>query len=95
MEASPLAFETVARWLIPNIQFSPAKLLRRNFGAIAKAEVLYGGQVQQGMSNDEGSPLYHGYTTAPYSTTNSTRGHTDCFPSIFDIEYWIFNTPIE
>jgi len=38
---------------LPNIQYPPAKRLRRSFGALAKAEVLYGGQVQQGMSNDE------------------------------------------
>jgi len=43
------------------------------------------------MSNDEGASLYLGYTTAPYSTANSTRGNIDCFPSIFDIGYWIFD----
>jgi hypothetical protein len=36
-----------------NIEYPPAKHLRRSFGALAKAEVLYGGQVEQEISNDE------------------------------------------
>jgi hypothetical protein len=36
-----------------NVQYPHAKRLRRSFGALAKAEVSYGGQVDHGMSNDE------------------------------------------
>ena len=53
MGALSLPLGTVDNLQIANIQFPPAKLLRRSFGALAKAEVLYGGQVEQGMSNDE------------------------------------------
>jgi hypothetical protein len=64
-----MTLEIIARLQISNIQFPPAKLLRRSFGALAKAEVLYGGQVEQGMPNDEvfsslplvyGSAIFHG-----------------------------------
>ena len=48
-----MALETVPIIRRQNIQYPPAKLLRRSFGALAKAEVLYGGQVEQGMHNDE------------------------------------------
>ncbi|MFC1488853.1 hypothetical protein ACFL6B_03295 [Thermodesulfobacteriota bacterium] len=51
--------------------------------------------IQQGISNDEESSPYLGYTTASYSTANSIRGHTGCFPSILKIGHSIFNTPVE
>jgi hypothetical protein len=90
MGASLLALKTISRRQILNIQFPPAKRLRRSFGALAKAEVLYGGQVQQGMPNDEGfSPPI--YTAAINSTVNPTRKQTGCFPSMFNIQYWIFD----
>jgi len=68
--------------MLPNIQYPPAKRLRRSFGALAKAEVLYGGQVQQGMSNDDVFGLCK--MTAPNFTKVNTLFS-------FYIRYWILD----
>jgi hypothetical protein len=79
------------KWASPRIAEGIRKPPRRWFLKPSLAGRFRISNFQQGMSNGEGAPLYLGYTTAPYPTANSTRGDIDCFPSIFDIGYWILD----
>ncbi len=54
MKISAFQANSSSVYCMLNIEYPPAKLLRRSFGALAKAEVLYGGQVERGISKSRG-----------------------------------------